>query len=134
MTPQVRQWLYTISAIASAFIPLLVTYKVFDASTAAGWSGVVGALGALGTAGSGTAAVVVAKQRKEGTLDYTGTAAEQAVAAVQATVDNAASSAADLQKVKGAVTAVLSSADTVADAVAPGSLVDQLLDTVKAQP
>ena len=134
MTPQIRQWLYTLSAVASAIIPLLVTYKVFDPSTGTAWVNLVGVLGALGTGGAATAAVVLAKQRKEGTLDFTGSPAEQAIAAIEATVAQAGNAVTDLEKVKGAVTSALGTAtdvaDTVVDIVAPGSLVDQLLDAV----
>lgn len=105
MTPQVRQWLYTISALATALVPLLVVYKVVDQTTGSAW---VALFGVLGSIGSGTAAVVTAKQRRDGTLDFTGSAAEQAVAAIQATVTQAASAATDLERVKTAVTDVLS--------------------------
>lgn len=139
MTPKVRQWLYTASAAASAIIPLLVAYKVIDTSVAGAWVNVIGVLGALATGGAATAAVVTAKQRHDGTLDFTGSPAEQAVAAIQATVSRAAHSATDLEKVRGAVTEVLggvteaavNTVDTVVDVIAPGSLVDRLLDTVR---
>lgn len=131
MTPQVRQWLYTLSAVASAIVPLLVVYKVLDPATGTAWVNVVAALGVLGSAGAGTAAVVTAKQRKDGTLDFTGSAAEQAIAAIQATVAQAADTATDLEKVKGAVAEALNQADDVIDGVVSGSLVDQLLDAVK---
>lgn len=108
-TPQVRQWLYTAAALASALIPLLVTYKVLDPSSGTAWLNLVGVLGALGTGGAATAAVVTAKQRKDGTLDFTGTPAQQAIEAIQATVAQATNAASDLEKVKTAVTDVLSS-------------------------
>lgn len=133
MTPQVRQWIYTISAVLTAIIPLLVGYHVLDSTTAGAWVNVIGILGAIGSGGAATAAVVIAKQRKEGTLDFTGSAAEQAIAAIQATVDQAAHAATDLDKVKTAVTDVVSQI-TQAVSVVPGSLVDQLLDTVNPTP
>ena len=34
MTPQIRQWIYTAAAVASALIPLLVAYKVIDSTAA----------------------------------------------------------------------------------------------------
>lgn len=130
MTPQVRQWLYTISAVASAVIPLLVAYKVIDTSLAGAWVNVIGVLGALATGGAATAAVVTAKQRKDGTLDFTGTPAQQAIEAIQATISQASTAASDLARVKTAVGDALNTVDTVVDVVAPGSLVDQLLDAV----
>lgn len=115
MTPQIRQWLYTVSAVASAIIPLLVTYKVLDPSTGTAWINLVGVLGALGGAGAATAAVVTAKQRREGTLDFTGTPAQQAIDAIKATVEQATTAASDLDRVKTAVTGVLSSLPVVGE-------------------
>lgn len=130
MTPQIRQWLYTVSAVASAIIPLLVTYKILDPATGSAWTALVAALGTIGGVGAGTAAVVTAKQRREGTLDFTGTPAQQAIDAIQATVSQASTAASDLERVKVAVGDALNTVDTVIDVVAPGSLVDQLLDAV----
>ena len=103
MTPQIRQWLYTVSAIASALIPLLVTYKVLDPSSGSAWTNLIGVLGALGTGGAATAAIVTSRQRKDGTLDFTGSPAQQAIDAFQATVNQAATAATDLEKVRSAV-------------------------------
>jgi hypothetical protein len=133
MTPQVRQWIYTASAVLTAIIPLLVGYNIIESNIAGAWINVIGILGALGSGGAATAAVVIAKQRKEGTLDFTGTAAEQAIAAIQATVDQAAHAATDLDRVKTAVTEVVGQI-TQAVGVEPGSLVDQLLDVVTPNP
>jgi hypothetical protein len=133
MTPQIRQWIYTASAALSAIIPLLVAYNVIESSAAGAWLNVIGVLGAIGSGGAATAAVVLARQRKEGTLDFTGTAAEQAIAAIQATVDQAAHAVTDLDKVKTAVTEVVGQVAQVVNVV-PGSLVDQLLDAVTPAP
>lgn len=115
MTPQIRQWLYTISAVASALIPLLVTYKVLDPSSGTAWINLVGVLGALGGTGAATAAIVTSRQRREGTLDFTGSPAQQAIDAIQATVAQATNAATDLEKVRDAVTGVLSSLPVVGD-------------------
>jgi NAD(P)H-dependent flavin oxidoreductase YrpB (nitropropane dioxygenase family) len=63
LTPQVRQWLYV---ILTATVPLLMAYGILDAEKAALWLGMGGAV--LGT---GTAAIAVATQRKNGTLPAT---------------------------------------------------------------
>lgn len=115
MTAQVRQWLYTAAAIASALIPLLVAYKVLDTDVAGAWVNVIGLLGTLGTGGAATAAVVTARQRREGTLDFTGTAANQAVEAIRATVVQAGSAQSNLQQVIRAVSEVIPAAFNVAD-------------------
>lgn len=133
LTPIVRQWIYTAAAVASAVIPLLVAYNVIDSSAAGAWVNVVGVLGALGSGGAVTAAVMTSKQRKDGTLDFTGTAAEQAVAALQATVDQATQAAENLDKVKAVVNDVVGTASQVASKVIPGSLVEQLLNITKGK-
>lgn len=115
MTPKIRQWLYTISAVASALIPLLVTYKVLDPTSGSAWVNLIGILGVLGTGGAATAAVVTARQRHDGTLDFTGTPAQQAIEAIQATVAQATNAASDLDRVRTAVTDVLSSLPVVGD-------------------
>lgn len=107
MTPKVRQWIYTASAVATAIIPLLVAYKVVDTSTAGAWVNLVGVLGALGAGGATTAAVMTSRQRKDGTLDFTGSPSEQAVAAIQATVAQAGNAVEGLAAVKAAVTSAL---------------------------
>lgn len=127
MTPQVRQWIYTVASIASALVPLLVAYKVFDAGTGSAWLGVFGALGAFG---SGTAAVMTSKQRKDGTLDFSGSAADQAIAAIQATVSQASTAATDLEKVKTAVTGALAPVSQVANDVITGPLATELINAV----
>lgn len=119
MTPQVRQWLYTVSAVASAIIPLLVTYKVLDPSSGTAWTNLVGVLGVLGTGGAATAAIVTARQRKDGTLDFTGTPAQQAIDAIQATVSQAATAVTDLTRVKDVVAGVLSAVAPVIPEPAP---------------
>ena len=128
MTPQVRQWLYTVSAVASALIPLLVTYKVLDPASGSAWVNLIGVLGVLGTGGAATAAVVTAKQRHEGTLDFTGTPAQQAISAIQATVNNASNAVTDLTKVKNAVEEVLATGREIAG-LSPGSVLDVLKPT-----
>lgn len=125
MTPQVRQWLYMAAAVASALIPILVAYKVIDTDVAGAWVNLIGVLGALGTGGAATAAVVTAKQRKEGTLDFTGTPAQQAISAIQATVNNASSAVTDLAKVKTAVEDVLATGRELTG-LSTGSVIDGL--------
>lgn len=105
--PQNRQWLYAITSVASSFIPLLVIYKIIDAESADAWLKLIGVLGGLGTAGTATAAVVTSRQRKEGTLDFTGSADEQAVQAIEYTAQAASDAIARLQKIIQAASAAV---------------------------
>lgn len=99
LDPKVRQWLYAVAAFASALIPLLVTYNVISAESSNSWLQLIGILGGVGAAGATTAAVVTSKQRKEGTLDFTGSADEQAVQAIEYTAHAASEGVARLQKI-----------------------------------
>lgn len=60
LNPKVRQWLYI---VVTAGVPLLIAYGIVDAVQAALWLALAAAV--LGT---GTAAVAVRSQRKDGTL------------------------------------------------------------------
>lgn len=107
MTAQLRQWFYLISALASAIVPILVTLRVITENQGNQWLGLVAALGGiLGTAGAGTAAVILGKQRKDGTLDTTAPA-DAAVSAIQQTVQNVSVATSELDKVKQAAADVL---------------------------
>ena len=84
LTPIIRQTIYTIAAIASALIPLLVTLHVFDPAVGSGLLNLIGVLGGIGAGGAATAAVVVGQQRKQGTYAIpSGTPAEQLALAAQ---------------------------------------------------
>lgn len=67
-TARQRQWLYGISLAA---IALLVTYKIVDPAHAPLWLDLVVNIVGIGTptAASGTAAVVLKEQRKDGTVE-----------------------------------------------------------------
>lgn len=132
MSPKARQWLYTVSAIASAVIPLLVVYRILDNSAATAWVNVIGVLGAIATGGSATAAMMTNKQRKDGTFDAAPTnPADMAITALQAAVTQATTAANDLDRVKQAAADVVGQVDRVADIIAPGSLVDRMLDATR---
>lgn len=107
MSAQIRQWFYLLSALASAIVPILVTLRVINESQGNQWLGLVAALGGvLGTAGAGTAAVILGKQRKDGTLD-TAAPADAAITAIQQTVENVTTATSELDRVKQAASDVL---------------------------
>ena len=115
MTPKIRQTLYSVAAVASALIPVLVALKLVDPNLGNGLLNLVAVLGTLGAGGAGVAAVVTGRQRKEGTLDFTGTPAQQAIDAIKATVQQAANSSVDLQRVIRTASEVLVSTPSVGD-------------------
>jgi hypothetical protein len=61
---QARQWLYT---VVTAALALLVGYDIVAPDQVPLWLGFAAALFAIGA--TGTAAVAVSKQRKDGTLE-----------------------------------------------------------------
>ena len=108
MSPKIRQTIYGLGLAATSVLSVLSVWKMIDPNTASVVSAsLTGLLSLLGVGAAGTAAVVVSKQRQDGTLDYTGSPADQAVAAIQAVTQAATESVSDLQKVKDAVSSVI---------------------------
>lgn len=106
--PKVRQTIYAIGLTATSLLSVLSLWKVIDPNTASVLNAsLTGLLSLLGVGAAGTAAVVISKQQKDGTFDVSGSHAEQAIQAINATVQNANSAAADLQKVRDAVSEVI---------------------------
>ena len=58
---------------------------------------------------------MTSRQRKDGTLDFTGSPAQQAIDAIHATVNQATNAATDLGRVRDAVTGVLASLPVVGE-------------------
>lgn len=70
MTPKIRQTLYAVGTIATAFLTMLSVWSVLDPTTASTLNSALAALlSLLGVGAAGTAAVITGKQRKEGTFD-----------------------------------------------------------------
>lgn len=123
MTPKVRQTLYLLGTIATSLVTLLAVWRGIDSHTANALSNTITAiLGLLGVSATGVAGAVVARQRNDGTLDFTGTAAEQAIAAIQAVNAQADTAADDLVKVRGAL------GDLAATIPVVGPLAQQVID------
>lgn len=102
--PRARLTVYQLGKIASAVLVLLAGWKVIDVGSAAALgSAITALLGLFGFGASGVAASAVTKQLHERTLDFTGSAADQAVAAIEAVNAQATSAVTDLDKVRGAL-------------------------------
>ena len=125
MTPKIRQTLYLLGTMATSVVTLLAVWRGIDSSTATALGNTITALlGLLGVGATATAGAVVAKQRSEGTLDFTGTAAQQAVEAIGAVTAQAQAAASDLDKVKAAA------ADLAGSLPVVGPLARQVIDSV----
>lgn len=125
MTPKIRQVLYTVGVVVFAALTVLSTFKIIDPESAAAVSAALtSVLGLFGVTVAGTAAYNINKQQKDGTLDFQGSAPEQAVAAIEATVRAANEASAGLQKVREAVS------DVIRDTPVLGPLGSQIFDQI----
>lgn len=122
MTPKIRQTLYAVGTIATAILTLLSAWRVLDPSTASTVSAALAAvLGMFGVGAAGTAAVVTAQQRKDGTFD-TVSPADQVVAGIDAVLKAQQQAQAEVERVKTAVT------EAVKDVPVLGPLAQQAID------
>ena len=125
MTPKIRQTLYLLGTMATSTVTLLAVWRGIDSNTATALGNTITALlGLLGVGATATAGAVVAQQRSEGTLDFTGTAAQQAVEAIGAVTAQAQAAVSDLDKVKAAA------ADLAGSLPVVGPLARQVIDSV----
>lgn len=112
--PKVAQTIYQVGLIASSAVTVAAIWHGIDGGTVTSLNNAITALlGLLGVGATATANVRVGAQRKDGTLDFSGSAAQQAVDALAAVDAQAAASAADLDRVRAAAAAVAGSIPVV---------------------
>lgn len=123
MKTTAAQTVYYGGVIAGGVIGLLAVLGVVDPAVAAPIAAMITALT------GGTAAARLNRQLKDGTLEFSGSAPDQAVAAIQATISQAQTAQADAARVADAVTGALSALPVVGPAVgsAAGSLIGQVI-------
>lgn len=125
-TPKIRQTAYGLGTIATTLVTILALWHGIDGGTATALGNAITALlGLLGVGATATASVVVNKQRKEGTLDFTGTPAQQAVDAIVAVNNQAQAAVSDLDKVKAAMSGLAGAIPVF------GPLAQQVIASVK---
>ena len=123
--PRTRLTVYQLGKVASAVLVVLAAWNVIDAGSAAALTSALTAiLGLFGFGASNVAASTVSKQINDGTLDFTGSAAQQAVEAMGAVAAQAQASVSDLDKVKAAA------ADLAGSVPVVGPLAQQVIDSV----
>ena len=124
MSPKIRQTAYLLGTVATSLVTMLALWRGIDTNTATALgNAITGLLGLLGVGASATAGVVLSRQRKEGVLDAV-SPVDQAISAIQATVDQVNSATSDLDRVKSAVNDVLGSLPVV------GPLAQQVIKSV----
>jgi len=125
LPPKIAQTIYQIGLIASSAVTVAAIWHGIDGGTATSLGNAITALlGLLGVGATATANVRVGAQRKDGTLDFTGTAAQQAVEAIGAVTAQAQAAASDLDRVKAAA------ADLAGGLPVVGPLAQQVIDSV----
>lgn len=122
MNVKLRQSIYYLGVVGGGLVGLLTLFGVLSPEVAALIAAPLAALT------GGTAGGALARQRREGTLDFSGSAPDQAIAAIQATISQAQTAQADAARVAEAVTGALS-AVPIAGPVAnrAGSLLEQVI-------
>lgn len=127
MSPRIRQSVYYLGTVVSGILGIALLFHGVSADAAGNINSMVAGLVALlgGSAPAAIAAHNVSKQRKEGTLDFSGSPEQQAVDAINAVSAQAQAATAALDKVKAAASDVLSTIPVF------GPLAKQVIDSVK---
>ncbi|QGJ90160.1 holin [Mycobacterium phage SheaKeira] len=101
---KIRQYFYLASGAIAGILPVLTFFKLVSTEQALNLSALVDNFGSLiGAAAAGTAGVILAKQRKDGTVDApVATPVEVAIQAIPQVVESAAKAQADLERLKTA--------------------------------
>ncbi len=126
MSPKIRQTAYGLGSIATTIVTIMALWNGIDGGTATAVGNAITALlGLLGVGATATAGVVVAKQRKEGTLDFSGSPAQQAVDAITAVAAQAEASVSDREKIVAAAGALAGAIPVV------GPLARQVIESIR---
>ena len=126
MSPKIRQTAYGLGSIATTIVTIMALWNGIDGGTATAVGNAITALlGLLGVGATATAGVVVAKQRKEGTLDFSGRPAPQAVDAITAVAAQAEASVSDREKIVAAAGALAGAIPVV------GPLARQVIESIR---
>lgn len=127
MTPKVRQSIYRLGTAVSALLGLALIWGGISQGTADHINTVLAGLVALlGGIPPAIAGKTVKEQTKSGAFDSV-PPAEQAITAIQATIEQAITAQADVQRVTDAVTQALSSTPIGPVVAAAGSVVEQVI-------
>ncbi len=126
LSPRTAQTIYQVGVIATSAATIAAVWRGVDPALAASSVGNVinVVLGMLGVGATVTGRVRVAAQRADGTLDFSGSAADQALAAIQAVNAQAAGAVTDRDRVADALGGLAGSIPVV------GPLAQQVIDSV----
>lgn len=127
MTPRIRQTIYRLGTVASGILGIALIWGGISQGTADHINTVMAGLIALLSGGApAIAARTVKEQAKQGAFDSV-PPAEQAITAIQATIEQAITAQADVQRVTDAVTQALSSTPIGPVVSAAGDVVERVI-------
>ncbi len=127
MTPRIRQTIYRLGTVASGILGIALIWGGISQGTADHINTVLAGLIALLSGGApAIAARTVKEQTKSGAFDSV-PPAEQAITAIQATIEQAITAQADVQRVTDAVTQALSSTPVGPVVSAAGDVVERVI-------
>lgn len=127
MTPKIRRSIYQLGVLASSLLGLALIWGGISQGTADHINTVMAGLIALLSGGApAIAARTVKEQAKSGAFDSV-PPAEQAITAIQATIEQAITAQADVQRVTDAVTQALQSTPIGPVVSAAGDVVEQVI-------
>jgi hypothetical protein len=126
LPPRVAQTIYNVGLLATSLLTIASIWNWVSGDTSSAVAGAITSLlSLLGVGATTTGSVRVANQRKDGTLDFSGPAAQQAVDAINAVTAQAQAAASDLDAVKAAAGTLAASIPVV------GPLARQVIDSVQ---
>ncbi|QBJ01096.1 holin [Mycobacterium phage Arissanae] len=101
---KIRQYFYLASGAIAGILPVLTFFKLVSSEQALNLSALIDNFGSLiGAAAAGTAGVILAKQRKDGTVDAPPVEpVDVVVQAIPQVIEKAAKAQADLERLKTA--------------------------------
>lgn len=127
MTPQIRRTIYQLGTVASSVLGIALIWGGISQGTADHINTVLAGLVALLSGGApAVAAKTVKEQAKGGVFDAV-PVAEQAITAIQATIEQAITAQADVQRVAEAVTSAASGSPVGPVVAAAGDVVEQVI-------
>jgi len=128
MTPQIRRTIYQLGTVASSVLGIALIWGGISQGTADHINTVLAGLVALLSGGApAVAAKTVKEQAKGGVFDAVPAPADAAITAINATIEQAITAQADVQRVAEAVTSAVSGTPVGPVVAAAGDVVEQVI-------
>lgn len=127
MTPQIRRTIYQLGTVASSVLGIALIWGGISQGTADHINTVLAGLVALLSGGAPAVAARTVKEQAKGGVFDSVPVAEQAITAIQATIEQAITAQADVQRVTDAVTQALSNTPVGPVVSAAGDVVERVI-------